>query len=112
MVKLTTPCPRCRATVCQCGYAAEQKRRRLEEQRRRRPYDHGERTLHAAIIASWVERSGWWCPGAPDLGHKAHYVKPGQLDVDDVVPVSRGGARRDVENKRVLCRTANRGRRT
>jgi hypothetical protein len=111
MVVLTTPCPRCRATICRCGYKAEQARKRQEKEARRRPYDHAERTLHAAIIASWVAAHGWMCPGAADLEHKAHRVKPGMLDVDDIVPVAKGGDRRDPRNKRVLCRTANRGRR-
>jgi hypothetical protein len=112
MVKLLTACPRCRATACKCGYAAEMKRKRAERDRQRRPYDHAERMLHASIIAEWVAHNGWLCPGAPDLGHKAHRVKPGHLDVDDIVPVKDGGDRHDPRNKRVLCRTANRGRRT
>lgn len=88
-------------------------RRKLAGQRQRkvRPYDSAERTLHASIIARHVEAHGWWCPGAADLGHKPHVVKPGALDVDDIVPVKDGGDRRDVRNKRVLCRSANRGRR-
>lgn len=88
-------------------------RRKLRGQRQRevRPYDHVERALHSSIIARHVEAHGWWCPGAPELGHKPHPVKPGQLDCDDIVPVSRGGDRRDPQNKRVLCRSVNRGRR-
>lgn len=118
MVIVRTPCPRCRAVVCTCGYVAERDRRAAERakergkrQRKVRPYDSAERTLHASIIAAHVEQHGWWCPGAPDLHHKPHPVKPGHLDVDDIVPVSKGGDRRDPRNKRVLCRSANRGRR-
>ena len=112
MVKLLTACPRCRAVVCECGYAAEMKARRMRREMQRRPYDHAERTLHASIIAAWVEQHGWLCPGAKEMGHRAHWVKPGQLDVDDIVPFKDGGDRRDARNKRVLCRSANRGRRT
>jgi len=118
MVIVVTPCPHCRAVTCVCGYVAERDARREarrkergRRQRQARPYDSVERTLHAGIIAAHVEAHGWWCPGAPDLGHKPHAVKPGALDVDDIVPVSRGGDRRDPQNKRVLCRRANRGRR-
>ena len=119
MVVVKTPCPRCRAVTCVCGYVAErearavaQRKERGRRQRTVRPYDHVERALHASIIAAHVAANGWMCPGAPDLGHKPHRVKPGQLDVDDIVPVSRGGDRRDPANKRVLCRAKNRGRRT
>lgn len=112
MVKVVTPCPRCRRSVCTCGYRAQQAKAKAERQRRQRPYDSGERTLHAGIIASHVVAHGWWCPGAADLGHKPHLVKPGTLDVDDIVPVKDGGDRHDPRNKRVLCRSANRGRRT
>lgn len=111
MVRVVTPCPRCRAVECRCGYAEEQRARRVQRQMQRRPYDHRERTLHAGIIARWVEANGWMCPGAAELDHKPHRVKPGQLDVDDIVPVSQGGDRHDPRNKRVLCRTVNRGRR-
>lgn len=118
MVIVRTPCPRCRAVDCRCGYAAEREERRVEwqrlrneRQRRTRPYDSAERTLHASIVAAHVAAHGWWCPGAPDLQHAPHVVKPGRLDVDDIVPVKDGGDRRDPGNKRVLCRSANRGRR-
>jgi len=118
MVRVVTPCPRCRAVECVCGYVAERDRLRAERtkergrrQREKRPYSAAERALHASIIASHVEAHGWHCPGAPELGHRPHPVKPGQLDVDDIVPVSRGGHRLDPRNKRVLCRRVNRGRR-
>ena len=111
MVKVLTPCPRCRAVECRCGYAEEKRALRIQRQRERRPYDHRERTLHASIIARWVDQNGWLCPGCPELDHKPHRVKPGQLDVDDIVPVSQGGDRHDPRNKRVLCRAVNRGRR-
>lgn len=67
--------------------------------------------MHASIIAAWVAANGWVCPGAAELGHKPHRVKPGQLDVDDIVPVGKGGRPDDPCNKRVLCRAVNRGRR-
>lgn len=112
-------CPRCRMVGCtdpsHKPEVVERSRKRLVNRQARatyRPYDHAERTLHASIIAEWVAHNGWVCPGAPDLGHKAHRVKPGHLDVDDIVPVRDGGDRHDPRNKRVLCRTANRGRRT
>lgn len=118
MVRVVTPCPRCRAATCVCGYVARREqeqamRRKVRGKRQRevRPYDSAERTLHASVIARHVEAHGWMCPGAPELGHEAHAVKLGQLDVDDIVPVSRGGDRRDVRNKRVLCRAVNRARR-
>ena len=118
MVIVRTPCPRCRAADCVCGYVAEREAAKLEQRRERgrrqrkvRPYDSAERTLHSAILARHVAAHGWLCPGAPDLGHEAHAVKPGHLDVDDILPVSQGGDRRDPANKRVLCRSVNRGRR-
>lgn len=118
MVKVVTPCPRCRGTFCVCGYMAEREKQRAErrkergrQQREKRPYSSAERTLHASIIARHVAAHGWWCPGAPELNHKPHPVRPGQLDVDDIVPVSRGGDRLDPQNKRVLCSRVNRGRR-
>jgi len=111
MVRVVTPCPRCRAVECRCGYRAEQAKAKQERQRGQRPYDHVERTLHASIIARHVERHGWLCPGAVELGHRPHAVRPGQLDVDDIIPVNAGGDRRDPRNKRVLCRKVNRGRR-
>jgi len=110
MVRVLTPCTRCRATVCRCGYAAEKKAERIRRERLRRPYDHEERKLHASIIASWVERYGWTCPGLAAEGHRPHPVPPGHLDVDDIVPYSRGGDRRNPANKRVLCRRWNRSR--
>lgn len=111
MVRVATPCPRCRAIDCRCGYRTQQAQERRRRQRLVRPYDHAERTLHAAIIARHVERYGWLCPDCPELGHAPHAVRPGQLDVDDIVPVNAGGDRRDPRNKRVLCRKVNRGRR-
>ena len=118
MVVVAIPCPRCRAVRCVCGYIAQREqelamRRKVrgERQRQVRPYDSAERRMHAYIISEHVAAHGWVCPGAAELGHAPHRVVPGTLDVDDVLPVSRGGDRRDARNKRVLCRSVNRGRR-
>jgi hypothetical protein len=116
MVRVVTPCPRCRAVECVCGYVAERDRLKAERtkergrrQREKRPYSAAERTLHASIIASHVEAHGWWCMGLPEINHRPHAVRPGELDVDDIVPVIQGGDRMDQRNKRVLCRKVNRG---
>ena len=56
---------------------------------------------YKALIAAWVERNGWICPGYRRL---PHYSK--DLTIDHRFPRARGGSER-ASNLRVLCRSCN-----
>jgi hypothetical protein len=58
------------------------------------------------IIEAHVAAHGWWCPGAPELGHDPHPCTDLTTDhLDELVGSLPGGPRR------VLCRVEN-GRRS
>jgi hypothetical protein len=92
-----------RCSRCQREYNA----RHNAARRGRRPYDHAERLEHEAIIAAWVERYGWTCPGCIHSGGRPHPSR--DLTVDHAAgPVAQGGGRATGgAGKRVVCRRGN-----
>ncbi len=67
------------------------------------------RRLRGRLLAAHVGRHGWQCPGL-DGEHPPHPST--DLTIDHVVPLRDGGELLDVENLRVLCRSANSARRS
>lgn len=71
--------------------------------RRPRVYDSPAwRRLRAEVIADWVARHGWVCPGWRVPAHPAR-----RLVVDHVTPLIAGGAGLDRANLRALCVACN-----
>ena len=61
------------------------------------------RNAHApharALIAAWVERHGWWCPGWRIPPHESN-----DLTADHTTPLAAGNTS---PPERVLCRSCN-----
>ena len=58
--------------------------------------------LGSRVLRSWRGEHGDWCPGYERAAHRAS-----DLTVDHVVPLAAGGARFDIANCSVLCRSCN-----
>ena len=99
-------CRKCRRRRCTCP-PADKPKPKPTRVRKSREHDWAYRRLRDEIIQRHLQMYGWWCPGAPDLRHAPHRVRVGYLDVDHI-----NGDHYDnrLENLRVLCRTANRGK--
>ena len=98
-----SPKPRCR--VCgRIGCTVHVRERGTSA--RSRGFEGEARTARDRLMRQHLEQYGWWCPGAADLRHVAHYVRAGQLDVDHV---NGDAADNAPANLRVLCRHVNRG---
>src|SRR5258708_39124654 len=67
---------------------------------------YSDRIANQQLVGEWVQRVGWWCPG---WHRPAHAVKPGDLTVEHVVPVSRGGRHMQ---RTIRCRSCNSARKT
>jgi hypothetical protein len=72
-----------------------------------RPYDHGERLEHKAILDAWVAIHGTICPGLDD--HAGHPCRRSELTVHHLESVGDGGSRVGGP-KMVLCRSENQRR--
>jgi 5-methylcytosine-specific restriction endonuclease McrA len=96
---------------CACGALTSGRRcvrcSRLIERRRgsafARGYDGAHRRVTRTVIAEWVARYGWLCPG---WGRPPHPVSEGGLVGAHLVHMSAGG-RSEKANMSVLCPGCN-----
>lgn len=68
--------------------------------RRRKAVRNADRSIAKAVVAAWVLKHGWWCPGFGRAPHPST-----DLTADHVIPLARGGT--NAGPRRVLCNPCN-----